>query len=95
MEYLGGVGQEAQINTIRELIELRLAASGLFAILNVGKVIDYVQNNCVNQVTILHEPTARDPSHSRVHGYKYEDDMVADLIAEVVIRTYPAKSPSS
>jgi hypothetical protein len=93
MEYFGDIGQDAQINKICESIELSLAASGLFAVLNVGEIIDQIQKNSEKQLAVLYEPTSGDPSHSGVYGYGYEDDLVADLIAEFVLKTYPSKKP--
>jgi hypothetical protein len=91
MEHFGNSGGEDQITNIREHIEMSLAASGIFAVLNVGEILDQVKANSDKQLSILHEPTPRDPSHSGVHGYQYEDDLVADLIAELVIKTYRAR----
>jgi hypothetical protein len=93
LEYFGDIGKDAQINKIREYIELSLAASGLFAVLNVGEIIDQVRRNSEGQLSVLYEPTSGDPSHSGVYGYGYEDDLVADLIAEFVLKTYPSKKP--
>ena len=91
MEFFGAIGMDAQINKIRECIELSLAATGLFAVLNVGEIIDQVQSNSETRPAILCDPTPGDPSHSGIYGYRYEDDLVADLIAEIVLKTYPAK----
>lgn len=91
IEHFGDAMDEDQIANIREHIELSLAATGIFAVLNVGEVIEQVRMNSDRQLAVLHEPTPMDPSHSGVYGYRYEDDMVADLIVEVVIKTYPAK----
>ena len=91
MEYFGDIGQDAQINKIRESIELSLAASGSFAVLNVGAILDQVQRNSEIQLDVLYEPTPGDPSHSGIHGYRHEDDLIADLIAEIVLKTYPTK----
>ena len=93
MEYFGDIDIDAQINKIREYIELSLAASGLFAVLNVGEITDQVRRNSERQLAVLHEPTPGDPSHSGIYGYGYEDDLVADLIAEIVLETYPARIP--
>ena len=89
MDHFGGTDQKAQIAKIREHIELSLAKFGLFAVLNVGRVIDQVQRFGEKQLAILHEPTQGDPSHSGVYGYQYEDFLVAELIAEMVIEIYP------
>ena len=93
MEHFGDIGREAQLTEIRKHIALSLAASGRFAVLNVGETIAQDQRNSEWKLAVLHEPTPDDPSHSGVHGYGHEDDLVADLIAEVVLKTYPAKQP--
>lgn len=92
MEYFGDISRKAQLTKIREHIALSLAASGLFAILNVGEIISQVERNSEKELAVLHKPTPDDPSHSGVSGYGYEDDLVADLIAEVVLKTYPASA---
>ena len=91
MEHFGGTDQKAQIAKIRDHIELSLAKFGLFAELNVGRVIDQVQRFGEKQLAILHEPTQGDPSHSGIHGYQHEDLLVAELIAEMVIEIYPSR----
>lgn len=91
MEHFGETDQKAQIAKIREHIELSLAKSGLFAVLNVGRIIDQIQRFSEKKLAILHEPTQGDPSHSGVYGYQHEDLLVAELIAEMVIKTYPSR----
>ncbi len=91
MEHFGKTGQKAQIAKISEHIELSLATNGLFAVLNVGKVIDQIQRFAEKKLSILHEPTQGDPSHSGIHGYQHEDLFVAELIAEIIIEIYPSK----
>ena len=91
MEHFGKIGQKVQIAKIREHIELSLAKYGLFAVLNVGKVIDQIQRFGEKKLAILHEPTQGDPSHSGVHGYQHEDLLVVELIAEIVIEIYPSR----
>ncbi len=91
MEHFGATGQKAQIAKIREHIELSLAKFGLFAVLNVGNVIDQIQRFGEKKLAILHEPTQGDPSHSGVHGYQHEDLLVAELIADMIIEIYPSR----
>ena len=88
---LRGNGPKGADRKIREHIELSLAKFGLFAVLNVGRVIDQVQRLGEKQLTILHEPSQGDPSHSGVHGYQHEDLLVAELISEMVIEIYPSR----
>lgn len=91
MEHFGETDQKVQIAKIREHIELSLAKSGLFAVLNVGRITDQIQRFGEKKLAILHEPTQCDPSHSGIHGYQHEDLLVAELIAEMVIKTYPSR----
>jgi len=91
MEHFAETDKKAQIAKIREHIELSLAKFGLFAVLNVGRVIDQIQRFGEKKLAILHEPTQGDPSHCGVHGYQHEDLLVAELIAEMVIEIYPSR----
>jgi hypothetical protein len=44
------------------------------------------------ELSVLHEPDEpTDPSHSGVYGFSSDDDMIADLIAQIVSTIYPAK----
>ena len=65
----------------------------IYAILNVGDTINHVNENSERKITITHEPSNSDPSHSGIRGYSYEDEMIGDLIAEKVVSTHPAKTP--
>ena len=91
MEHFGETDRKVQIAKIREHIELSLAKYGLFAILNVGRVIEHIQRFGEKKLAILHEPTQGDPSHSGVQGYQHEDLLVAELIAEMVMEIYPSR----
>lgn len=83
--------REAQITQVRQVIRLTLQATAKIAVLNVGGIIDRVHRNSDRVLAVLHEPEQDDPSHSGIHGYRHEDHLVADLIAEEVRGTYPAK----
>lgn len=92
LEYFGEIEREEQLNKIRRHIQLSLASTGKLAVLNVGKTLKHVHiNSGMTDVSVLHEPTSEDPSHSGIHGYGYEDDLIADLIAEVVLEICPAR----
>jgi hypothetical protein len=92
LEYYGDIGRESQLDKIRQHIQLSLAPTGKFAILNVGKTLKHIHlASGITDVSVLHEPTLEDPSHSGIHGYTHEQDLVADLLAEVVQEIYPAK----
>ena len=91
LEYFGDIGRAEQLAEIRRHISLSLASSGKLAILNVKKTLEYVSDSGMANLSILHEPTSRDPSHSGIHGYTYEDDLIAGLLTEVVQENNPAQ----
>ena len=92
LEYYGNIGREAQLARIRQHIQLSLASTRKLAVLNVGKTLKHVRTNSgITNVRVLHEPTVKDPSHSSIRGYRYEDDLIADLIAGVILEIYPAR----
>lgn len=91
MEYYGGNDRLIQIAEIRENIELKLASTGVFAILNVGNVVDTIDAEYKKKLEILHDPTDVDPSHSGIYGYGCEDLHIATMIAELVLETHPSR----
>ena len=93
LEYFDLPDRPAQIVQVRRTIGMDLAATGKFAVLNVGKVVKYVKENDPNKrvLDVLHEPEEKDLSHSGIYGYSFENDTVGDLIADVVRETCPAK----
>jgi hypothetical protein len=96
LEFLDLQSRREEIAEIQRILELkfsRIATSGRIAILNVGQtrkhVLDYTPDR--RMLTALHEPEANDPSHSGIYGLEAEDLFVGELIAEVVVETYPAR----
>jgi len=77
-------------------LDLRLGSRAKIAVLNAGQVIDYVRGQSPDRrrLQIFHEPEQNNPSHSGVYGFQHDDHLIADLIAEVIQETYPAKAPT-
>lgn len=91
LQYFDLPDRQAQITQVRQAIRLKLQAKAKIAVLNVGGILNRVHRNSDRVLAVLHEPEQDDPSHSGIHGYRHEDDLVADLIAEEVRETYPAR----
>jgi hypothetical protein len=98
LEFLRLTNRQAEIREVRRILssKLKLGSKAKIAILNVGEVINYVrmQSPDSRNLGVLHDPEENDPSHSGIYGYRYEDHLIADLIAEVVQTTYPARVPN-
>jgi hypothetical protein len=96
LEFLGLQSRREEIAEIQRILESkfsRIATAGRIAILNVGQTRKHVTDNTLDRkmLTVLHEPQADDPSHSGIYGLEAGDLFVAELIAEVVVETYPAR----
>ena len=95
LEYLQQANRQEEIQEVRRVLnsKLRLTANAKIAVLNVGDILDHVRTNSPDNrnLNVLHEPIEDDPSHSGIYGFKYEDPMIGDLIAQVVQETYPAQ----
>lgn len=89
LEYYRSLSLNKQLDKIRKSFPLKLTDSAKFATINVGKTKAYVKDNCGINLSILHEPSPKNKSHAGIHGYRFEDDMTAALIAEMVQDVYP------
>jgi len=72
----------------------KVGATARFATLNCGEVRTHVRSETgdTRELHVRPEPERpHDPSHSGIYGLRPDDDLIADLIAEVVQETYPAR----
>ncbi len=60
-----------------------------FALLNVADAKAAAMRHC--PVDIIRDPELNDPSHSLITGYQAYNDLVAEELAKVVMRLYPAR----
>lgn len=96
LEFLGKSSRDEEIAEIQNILrkKLRLGSRSKIAVAEVGTLINHVQEE--RRLRIEHEPELPDdPSHSGIYGYAIEDDLIADIIAEVFQETYPAKLAQS
>jgi len=98
LEFLQLANRQEEISEVRRILssKLGLGAEAKIAVLNVGEILNYVriQSPDRRNLSVLHDPKEDDPSHSGICGYQYEDHLIADLIAEIVQTTYPAREPN-
>lgn len=95
LEFLERNSRDKQITEVQNVIagKLNARAKAVLAVLNVGRMRAHVFNNSDDHrdLRAVHAPEHDDSSHSGVYGLQPEDDEVADLIAQVVQETYPAR----
>jgi hypothetical protein len=95
LEFLKLENRDHEIQEIRKVLgsKLKLGTTAKIAVLNVGKIISCVRTKSTDSrvLKISHNPEENDPSHSGIYGYRYEDQLIADLIAEVIKEVYSAR----
>lgn len=95
LEYLGLADRHSQIEEMRRVLgaKLKLGSQARLAVLNAGRLHEHVASASPDRrmLDILHEPEPVDPSHAGIFGLRPDDTLIAELIAEVVQETYPAK----
>jgi len=97
LEILSCTNRAEEIATIRDIFlskgyDLRPRAK--LAILNVGTVRFKVLNERPDNrnLQFTHEPDALDPSHSGIYNLMPDNELIAELITQTIIETYPAPS---
>ena len=93
LEFFHIADRQEEIREVRKVLSLKLGAKAKIAVLNVGETTSYVRTKSpdARNLSMLHEPEEDDPSHSGIYGFQYDDRLIADLIAEIVKETYPAR----
>lgn len=95
LEFLNQPTRDAEIRELRKVLDskLQLGAKARIAALNTGELRRYVWVNGPDgrELRVLHEPEPGDPSYSGIFNLLPEHDLIADLLAEVIQATYPAK----
>jgi hypothetical protein len=97
LEHLGLPSRAAEITEIRRIMAEKfmkgVGSTAILAVLNVGQALSSVREESADnrELAILHEPSPRDPSHSGIHNYTIEEELIAELLAGCVLDIYPAK----
>jgi hypothetical protein len=95
LEFLNCSSREDEINVIRNIYasKLKIGAKAKIAVLNVGNVCNKVLTESEDRrnLEILHDPEPSDPSHSGIYNLKHNDELIAELICETVLESYPAR----
>ena len=97
LEYTGAQTRADQLATIRGHLAdkgMKLSANARLAVLHLQTAIDHVRSWSpdARRIRANHEPEPLDPSHAGLYGYTSEDQLIADLIAQVVGGVYRAKA---
>lgn len=100
LELLGHSSREKEIAELRRIYsaKLSLGARAQIAILNVGEVCNKVLTESPDgrNLEVLHDPEFTekysDPSHSGIYNLRQDDELIAELILETVLETYPARN---
>jgi hypothetical protein len=97
LEELKRPSRASQIRDLQEVYnkKLKVGARARIAILNVGTLRSKVQRESPDSrlLRVLHEPDEPDdPSHAGIYEIPHDDEMIAELIAQVVLENHPARA---
>jgi hypothetical protein len=96
LEELNCPDRAGQIRDLQKLYarKLKVGAAARIAVLNVGAIRTKVKRESPDRrlLPVLHEPEPDDPSHSGIYEIPYEDEIVAELIAQEILERHPAKA---
>src|SRR5262245_9221631 len=97
LEALKSPGRAGQIRDLRQLYtkKLKVGATARIAILNVGTLRSKVERESPDSrlLRVLHEPEEPDdPSHAGIYEIPHDDEIIAELIAQVVLENHPARA---
>jgi hypothetical protein len=97
LEQLNRSDRAIQIRDLQSLYatKLRVGTAARIAVLNVGALRDKVERESPDGrlLRVLHEPEEPDdPSHAGIYEIPHDDEMIAELIAQVVLEKYPARA---
>ena len=103
LEFFDLHDRNAEINEIRKAFvnkERTLGAQAIFAVLNIGNVKEYVQQESDDnrRLSILHDPEEPvDMSHAGIYNAPKDDPSIGDMIAELIEldAIHPARTPTS
>jgi hypothetical protein len=94
MEFLNCSSRGSEIIELQNIYsrKLKVAASAIIAVLNVGEVREKVLTESLDRrnLEILHDPQFNDTSHNGIYNLKDDDILIAELILKIVHQTYSA-----
>lgn len=98
LEYLNCSSRENEVSEIRNIYssKLKVSTKARVAILNVGQVKQKIFTDSEDRrnIEILHDPKIDDPpdpSHSGIYNLRPDDELIAELIRETVLESYPVR----
>ena len=97
LEELRCPNRSSEVRALQSLYrkKMRVGAGARIAILNVGVVKTKVQRESPDGrlLRVLHDPEEPDdPSHSEIYELRPDNELVAELIAQVVLEKHPARA---
>lgn len=100
LDMIEGGDVESRIEYLKKDIPLNTSSNGKLGVFNVGTMKELAESEESRKLTVTHEPVdCRDERlrcdyHCGVRGLKYDDEIIAELIALSVTKCYPTLKKS-
>lgn len=96
LESLNCSNRESEIAELRNIYsaKLNVGLRAKIAVLCVGEVCEKVLTESPDRrnLDVLHDPIVNDLSHSGIYNMKQDNELIAELILETVLESYPARN---
>jgi hypothetical protein len=97
LEFLTRSDRSEQVKALQQVFatktRFKVGSTARFAVHQTGELRDHVLATSpdARRLDVLHEPEPDDESHAGLYGLGLDDELIAELIAEAVQETYPAR----
>lgn len=96
LEFLQLPDRSDQIQQLKAIFSTKgfgIGANARFAVLNVGRIVETVRRDSEDfrELTVTHQPEINDESHAEIVGLRENDEAIAELVAQLVEESYPAR----
>lgn len=95
LEILNCPNRENEILEIQRIYSKKLSVTvkAKIAILNVGEMCEKVRSESLDRrsLEVLHDPSKGDESHSEIYKLRPDNELIAELILETMLESYPAR----
>ena len=97
LDMIEGDDVSSRIEYLKKDMPLAPNPNGKLGVINVGHMKEHVESESRRKLSVTHEPKANPEKpeldrdyHCGVRGLRYDDKIIAELIAECVEECYPA-----
>lgn len=95
LEFLNCTNRESEIRVLRTIYSKKISVkeTAKIAIIQVGQMCNKVrmESHDRRNLSVVHAPSFDDESHSEIYNLRPDNELIAELILETILESYPAR----